>query len=396
MSANRSMALRVVWGTRIDDDTPDAPTARDLMEMLGLVEPGGRELLPDDTRNFAEAHSGLPMDGDRDDVAVSRAKPLTTPDGLRDLPPPTRQPRRPAPPLPHLAKELQPMTTALDDPPTDTAEPVGTYIAALRCDEMFVDLTYQRPLDKARARRMADTLDPTLIGVIDVSDRGPGHHPRYAVVNGQHRRAALVLAHPDRDRAPMVCTVHQGLTPGGEARLFHELDAATKRLTGWDRWHARRAAGEPAITEIEEIVTSHGMKIGPGQRDGMLGAVGGLESLHALGGRTLLDQVLAALHAAYGRDWAGYLAPLLTGVGLLLHHYDVDLERLDAALTKSTPQQLRAQAVAYRDLMPGQLPRLVAQVLINRMNAGRGPKLADVRDRVPAGKLRITRPGRAA
>jgi hypothetical protein len=50
VTANRAMALRVVWATRVDDDTP-AADARELLEMLGLVEPGGHEVLPDTTMN---------------------------------------------------------------------------------------------------------------------------------------------------------------------------------------------------------------------------------------------------------------------------------------------------------------------------------------------------------
>lgn len=46
MTANHSMALRVLWSTRLDDGTP-APDARELLEMCGLVEPGGHEILPD-------------------------------------------------------------------------------------------------------------------------------------------------------------------------------------------------------------------------------------------------------------------------------------------------------------------------------------------------------------
>lgn len=93
MTANRDMALRVVWATRADDRTP-APDARELLEMCGLVEPGGHEIAP-------EIVAGLPVGGHVGKVPTKanpstpyamaqsdrRPENCTTPPGLRELPP---------------------------------------------------------------------------------------------------------------------------------------------------------------------------------------------------------------------------------------------------------------------------------------------------------------------
>lgn len=283
---------------------------------------------------------------------------------------------------------------------TPTQQPVAglgpdrpmPYISALRAGDLFVDHAYQRDLDRPRVRRMVEAWDPTMLGVLDVSDRGPDASPRYAIINGQHRHATALAADPRGPEVPLVCNVHRGLSPADEAALFHELDATAVRLSSWDRWRARRAAGDPAVRAIEEIAAGFGLSCSAGQNDGRVGAVGALETLHQLGGPELVAGAVNALFIAYGRAWAAYQAPLITGVGLLLRHYEgLTSERLAEALAKSTPQLLRSQAVAYRELMPGQLARLVAQVLVNRMNTGRGAKLPDVRDQVPAGRLRPAR-----
>jgi hypothetical protein len=259
------------------------------------------------------------------------------------------------------------------------------FIAAIRAGDLAVDHSYQRELDAARVRQMVETWDPTMLGVLDVSDRGEVTTPRYWIVNGQHRHATAVRADPRGNDVPLVCNVHRGLTVEEEAALFHELDATTRRLTSWDRWHARRRAGDPVVADIERIVAARGMRVSPGRLDGYIGAAGALEHLHSIGGPQLVAATLDALTASYSDSYAAYQAPIVSGVGLLLHYYpDIDPDRLDTALTKSTPNQLRAQAVAYRELAPGALYRLVAQVLVNRMNAGRGPRLPDIRDQVPA------------
>lgn len=93
MTANRSMALRVVWGTRVDDHTP-ADDARELLAMLGLIEPDGREILPDDTR-VVHVETGSKAPGGKNANPSSplafaehgrRPENCTTPPGLRDLP----------------------------------------------------------------------------------------------------------------------------------------------------------------------------------------------------------------------------------------------------------------------------------------------------------------------
>ena len=81
------------------------------------------------------------------------------------------------------------MTTTVDVTPAAVAVR-GTYIDAVAVDELFVDHSYQRPLDTARARQLARTWDRRLAGVVEVSDRGAGQAPRYAIIDGQHRWAA--------------------------------------------------------------------------------------------------------------------------------------------------------------------------------------------------------------
>lgn len=132
-------------------------------------------------------------------------------------------------------------------------DPSKPYVASLRADQIFADPAYQRPLDLPRVRKMAAAYDPTLLGVVDVSDRGPAHSPRYAVINGQHRRALVLRADPDGLATHLVCNVHRGLTVEQEAALFYDIDRTTRRLSTWDRWNARRAAGDPMIAEIAAV-----------------------------------------------------------------------------------------------------------------------------------------------
>jgi hypothetical protein len=76
---------------------------------------------------------------------------------------------------------------------TTTAD---TYVTAVRVEDVFADREYQRPLNQPRCRKMADEWSTRLVGIIEVSDRGDDHAPRYAVMDGQHRWGAAKLIDP--------------------------------------------------------------------------------------------------------------------------------------------------------------------------------------------------------
>lgn len=96
-SVNRLAARAVALHTR--DQEPDDllfhDEARQLLEMLGLVEPGGREILPDDTRPNVMVDLGKAPGGKNPDASSPlafadhgrRPEGMTTPPGLATLSP---------------------------------------------------------------------------------------------------------------------------------------------------------------------------------------------------------------------------------------------------------------------------------------------------------------------
>lgn len=158
---------------------------------------------------------------------------------------------------------------------------IGVYVTAVHVDEVFADETYQRPLDKPRACKIAATWDRRLAGIVEVSDRGEGVKPRYAVMDGQHRWAAAALL----DIPPMlVANVHSGLTVADEADLFDRLNRERRRITTWDHWHARKGAGDAQVLNIERAVQKVGLEISSVPKDGSVRCTATLEKLTKLGG----------------------------------------------------------------------------------------------------------------
>ena len=250
-----------------------------------------------------------------------------------------------------------------------------TFVTALPATQLFVDHTYQRELDLARAKAMARQWDRRLVGIIDVCDRGEvDSGPRYAVIDGQHRWAAAAL---DDSEAVLVCNVHTGLSVNDEAELFDRLNRQRRRITTWDHWRARKTAGDTTVCAIEKAVTNLGLTIDSAPRLGHVRCTATLEKLHALGGIKLVNTTLQAIVEVWGRDLAGFDAPIVHGMGLVHHHLSAELDttRLYESLIDVVPQQVKAQALSLRQMTTGTQPKLVAITIVSLYNKRPGRKI---------------------
>jgi hypothetical protein len=242
------------------------------------------------------------------------------------------------------------MTMTVD---TAVAEAVpGAYIDVVRVDEMFIDPSYQRPADMGRARKLAANWDRRLSGVIEVSDRGQGQQPRYAVIDGQHRWQAARIRDP---HAQLVASIHEGLSVADEARLFDRLNRERRRPSTWDHWHARKGAQDPDVLAIETVVTEMGLRIDPAPREGNVRCIATLEKLAALGGADLVRETLGLIVGVWDLRIDAYDAPLVHAIGLIQHHLRerIDPERLTDTLLGAVPLALKTHTAALGATLTG-------------------------------------------
>ena len=267
------------------------------------------------------------------------------------------------------------------------------FVSAVPARHLFVDHTYQRPLDEDRIAKMVSDFDPELLGVIDVSDRGDGS---FAIIEGQHRWAAAREADPHGHGVHLVCMVHTGLSVTEEARLFHQIDVRRRALSGWDRWKTRRGAGDQVVTTIESVVATHGLLVDPAPRDGSIAATRALETVYELGGETLLSNTLLVLSRAYRTARDAFDGNIIHGLALVLHHYDLadelGLDRLISSLEGIAPRQIKARAATLRETHKGVLPRLVAAIIVGQYNHTPGPRIQPLLERLPSGSKYYTDP----
>jgi hypothetical protein len=247
-----------------------------------------------------------------------------------------------------------------------------TFIDVVRVADMFADSTYQRDLDIKRVDRIAATWDRRLVGVLEVSDRGATASPRFAIINGQHRWAAAARL----GIAQLAATVHTELTVEDEAKLFFDIDAKTRALTTWDRWHARSAAGDPAVLAIERIATECGLEVtqNPGPKN--LQCCAALERIWTRSAPEILADTLVLVLDIWPGETEARKAVVLEGVALVLDTYSLTIDngRLGDAMSDLTARQLVTRARDMQERSGGSLTKCIARLLVTAYNkrAARG------------------------
>jgi hypothetical protein len=294
----------------------------------------------------------------------------------------------PARPAPRPAAAPAPFRPGPSTPVGRLAAPGGSFITVLRAGDLFIDHTYQRPLDDSRVAKMAASYDVALVGILEVSDRGDG---KYAVVDGQHRWAMLVELDVRSVDTPVCCHVHRGLTVEQEAALFRDIDRGRRALTTWDRWHARLAAAEPTVVAIDRVVRTYNLVLSDQVRPSTIRATKTVEDIVAIGGTNLLGEVIDTLLTAWGPGADTFTAELLMGTAMVRAGYSqVDLGRLIDKLIETTPRQVSARARALRETQSGSLGRLVAVYMLSLYNATTGSKLGPLPGAAYFGDLKRT------
>lgn len=257
------------------------------------------------------------------------------------------------------------MTAAID---------ADVYIAALTVDEIFADPTYQRVLDVRRARKMTAAWDRRLAGILEVSDRGEGASPRFAVLDGQHRWAAAKFL---QTPPSLVANVHSGLSVADEAALFDQLNRQRKQTGTWDHWRARRVSGDEQVLAIEAVACKHSLRIDVGPVDGYIGCTTTLEKIVKLGGTELLDDVLLLVTKSWGARRDGFDSPIVHGIALVLFYLnsEIDGPLLAESLMDVLPRQIRAQAAAMKEITTGTMPTLTAIAIMSLYNKKPGRRI---------------------
>ena len=138
-----------------------------------------------------------------------------------------------------------------------------------------LDLSYQRPTDPIRVKKIAEMFDPALVNALKVSVRD-GHN---YVFDGGHTLAALKLVYKRND-FPVLCQIFHGLTYEQEATLFAKQRGNSKPVGIPYKLRALEAAGDDETVDFLERTRRSGFEIRPGERQVRNGNISAVKSAY--------------------------------------------------------------------------------------------------------------------
>ena len=114
-----------------------------------------------------------------------------------------------------------------------------SHVGMMDSSKLELDLTYQRPTDPVRVKKIVETFDPALVNVLKVSVRN-GHN---YVFDGGHTLAALKMINGSDD-FPVLCQIFHGLSYEEEAVLFAKQRGNSKPVGIPYKLRALEVAGD--------------------------------------------------------------------------------------------------------------------------------------------------------
>jgi len=228
-----------------------------------------------------------------------------------------------------------------------------TWVPVTMC---FRDMTYQRPTNEARVRKMRDEFDPDLLGVVTLSDRGPQSDGlQYAILDGGHR-VDLYLLMEWHDQK-ILSQVYHDLSIEQEAHIYSVMNSERVRPTTINLFLARVAAHEPAACLLKEAIEAGGAIISTDYRPGSryFRAIAEAERVFKVAGPEVVRQAVWCMTEA----WAGreeqdtYPGSVFSGIAYIIHNFKgrVDVLTLADKLKDVTPHLIMNQAKAMRDVI---------------------------------------------
>lgn len=245
---------------------------------------------------------------------------------------------------------------------------MNTTLKYLRPSELAVEASAQRSYDAARAQKIADEYDPDDLGHLEVSLRDG----RYWVVDGQHRRGALLILGKDE---PVPCVVVPSDSVQVDAKRFVARNAKNRRPNIVDLYHVSVVAGEPEAVAIAEVVKGFDLQISMGGGQNDISAVGALRWVYRRDGTgKLLARTLALIEKTWGRERSSRDGAILKAMAYLLDKRGnkINVDSLAEKLQReATAARLLGVARGYRAATRKSLWLQVADVMVEIYNKGR-------------------------
>jgi hypothetical protein len=249
-------------------------------------------------------------------------------------------------------------------------------VRLLRMEELLVDHGYQRPVAWPFVRREAARFDASLVGTIDVAERGRG--AVFAVLDGQQRMEICKM----NGKTTIWASIYSGLDLASEARFFLHKNRDRKVVHPYYTFRARVTAKDPEAVAIEGIVTANDyvLAVGAARPDTSLerniAAIAAIEEAYKTvdeEGRECLTPTLLVLRKSTLGRQNGQNGLLIRGLARLFRaHPELDDKHLGEVIAARGPDFLlgKSREGRYGDSHTGGAGYQMARALRDEYNRG--------------------------
>lgn len=243
-------------------------------------------------------------------------------------------------------------------------------IDVLDVEDLNVDTSYQRD-ERGKIKEMVKSFNPDLLEVISVNLRD---NNRYYVIDGQQRVATCKIVGYKK----LVAKVFIGLTVEEEAEMYVKINKGRTYVTAIEAFKAQLRHGDEISVELNNIFKENGYRVSQSAKGEpksyVINSISQFQKTYQITGydRWYIDTILTAVTTAWNGDNSGLTQYMVRGFYAFLKKYrdELKIDRLHAALKKTTPQQLRANGQKYQELFAGSTETAVAIGIWKEYNSG--------------------------
>jgi len=233
--------------------------------------------------------------------------------------------------------------------------------------DLTVHPKIQRRFNPSWAKNILADFDPDALGELDVVKEGD----RYLVFDGQHR---LWAAREYLGEEQMVqCAVHQNIDIARQAELFLKINNQ-RSLRAVDRFVNAVRAGRETEVRAASLLAEHKLIVDEVEKEGAVRAVVAVCTVLTRYGEQTLRRSLTVLRQAWGRDPGAYTSHLISGLGLLIHRFngEIDDKELSGKIQKAgVPGGFIGKARSRAATVHTSTGRAMAEELLSVWNKGR-------------------------
>lgn len=226
---------------------------------------------------------------------------------------------------------------------------------------------YQRGLDERWVEHLARHFNRDKAAVVYLSKRDDG---RYAIIDGQHRIAALRKVEGADATVPAWVYSYLGVSDEADRYLAYNRDRHKPSI--FDEFKAELLEGDDDALGISSIVGANGMIIKNGPNKNGVQGISALRFVYRQYGPDMLDDVLSILHDSFGDAPGAIRASHIRGLAAFVYRYpDADRNRVVSKLSALGPEGLDAKVLQFQSFAAKTSKEFsVGQVILGIYNSG--------------------------